>query len=65
MRRKVLHDVGLGLRVLASATSKARSRKNRLRVRAGIVPVEEDAVRIVQCDGHIPATDGPGTHERH
>ena len=32
---------------------------------AGIVPVEEDAVRIVQRGGHIPATDGPGTHERH
>ena len=31
-------------------------------VRAGIVPVEEDAVRIVQRDGHIPATDGPDTH---
>ena len=39
--------------------------KNRLRVRPWIVPVEEDAVRIVQRDGHIPATDGPGTHERH
>ena len=39
--------------------------KNRLRVRAGVVPVEEDAIRIVQRDGHIPATDGPGTHERH
>ena len=39
--------------------------KNRLRVRAGIVPVEEGAVRIVQRDGLIPATDGPGTHERH
>ena len=25
--------------------------------------MEEDAVRIVQRDGHIPATDGPGTHE--
>ena len=23
--------------------------------------MEEDAVRIVQRDGHIPATDGPGT----
>ena len=34
-------------------------------MRAGIVAVEEDAVRTVQCDGHIPATDGPGTHERH
>ena len=32
-------------------------------MRAGIVPLEEDAVRIVQRDGHIPATDGPGTHE--
>ena len=31
--------------------------------KAGIVPVEEDAVRIVQRNGHIPATDGPGTHE--
>ena len=34
-----------------------------LRVQAGIIPVEEDAVRIVQRDGHNPATDGPGTHE--
>ena len=42
-----------------------QDRENRLCVRAGIVPVEEDAVRTVQCDGHIPATDGPGTHERH
>ena len=25
--------------------------------------MKKDAVRIVQCDGHIPATDGPGTHE--
>ena len=25
--------------------------------------MEEDAARIVQRDGHIPATDGPGTHE--
>ena len=25
--------------------------------------MEEDAVRIVQRDGHIPATDGSGTHE--
>ena len=25
--------------------------------------MEEDAVQIVQRDGHIPATDGPGTHE--
>ena len=32
-------------------------------VRAGIVPVEEDAVWVVQRDGHIPATNGPGTHE--
>ena len=64
-RREILHDVGFGLCVLASATQKARSRENRLRVRAGIVPVEEDAVRIKQRDGHIPATDGPGTHERH
>ena len=64
-RREVLHDVGFGLCVLASATQKARSRENRLCVRAGIVPAEEDAVRIVQRNGHIPATDGPGTHERH
>ena len=32
-------------------------------MRAGVVPFEEDAVGIVQRDGHIPATDGPGTHE--
>ena len=62
---KFITDVGFGLCVLASATQEARSRENRLRVRAGIVPVEEDAVRIAQRDGHIPATDGPGTHERH
>ena len=28
-----------------------------------IVPVEDDAVQIVQRDGNIPATDSPGTHE--
>ena len=52
----MLHDVGFGLRVLASATQKARSGENRLRMRTGTVPVEEDAVRIVQRDSHIPAT---------
>ena len=31
-RREVLHDVGFGLCVLTSATQKARSRENRLRV---------------------------------
>ena len=49
--------------MLASATLKAKSGENELRVRAGIVPVEENAVRIVQRDHHIPATYGPGTHE--
>ena len=61
--REVLHDVGFGLRVLASATQKARSGENGHRVRTGTVPVEDDAVRIVQRDGHIPATYGTGTHE--
>ena len=42
--------------------SGARSAENGLRVRAGIVPVEEDAVRIVQRDVLIPANNGPGTH---
>ena len=63
MGREVLHDVGFGLRVLASATQKTKSGENGLRVRAGTVPVEEDALRIVQRDGHIPATNGPGTQE--
>ena len=62
--REGLHDVGFGLRVLASATQEARSGENRLRMRTVTVPVEEDAIRIVQRDGHIPATYGPGTHER-
>ena len=43
--------------------SESKILRKGLRVRAGIVPVEEDAVRIVQRDGHIPATDGAGTHE--
>ena len=61
--REVLHDVRFGLCGLASATQKARSGENGLCVPAGIVTVEEDAVRLVQRDGHIPATDGPGIHE--
>ena len=28
-------------------------REDRIRVRVGIVPVEEDALRLVQCNGHF------------
>ena len=41
-----------------------RNQDRKKSVRAGIVPVELDAVRTVQRDGRIPATDGPGTHKR-
>ena len=57
-------DVGFGVCVLTNATQKAGSAENGFCVRAGIIPVEEDAVRIVQRDGHIKATGGPGTNER-
>ena len=56
--REILHDVGIGLCVLASATQKARQGENGLRVRAGIVPMEEDAVRLVQRNSYISATYG-------
>ena len=29
-------------------------------MRIGIVPVEEDALRLVQCNGHFSKTDGSG-----
>ena len=32
--------------------------KTGFRVRVGIVPVEEDALRLVQCNGHFSKTDG-------
>ena len=34
--------------------------KNRFRVRIGVVPVEEDALRLVQCNGHFSKADGSG-----
>ena len=37
--------------------------ENRIRVRIGIVPVEEDAHRLVQCNGHFSKTDGSGFDE--
>ena len=38
-------------------------RENRIRVRIGVVPVEEDALRLVQCNGHFSKTDGSGFDE--
>ena len=32
-------------------------------MRIGIVPVEEDALRLVQCNGHFSKTDGSGFDE--
>ena len=29
-------------------------------MRVGIVPVEEDGLRLVQCNGHFSKTDGSG-----
>ena len=37
--------------------------RNRICVRIGIVPVEEDALRLVQCNGHFSKTDGSGFDE--
>ena len=33
-------------------------------LRAGIVPMEKDALRPLQRDSHIPATDGTSTDKR-
>ena len=38
-------------------------RENRIHVRIGIVPVEEDALRLVQCNGPFSKTDGSGFDE--
>ena len=32
-------------------------------MRIGIVPLEEDALRLVQCNGHFSKTDGSGFDE--
>ena len=32
-------------------------------MRIGTIPVEEDALRLVQCNGHFSKTDGPGFDE--
>ena len=34
--------------------------KNRFRVRIGVVPVEEDALRLVQCNSNLSKADGSG-----
>ena len=44
-------------------SAKEGQRENRIRVRIGIVPVEEDALRLVQCNGHFSKTDGSGSDE--
>ena len=38
-------------------------RENRIGVRIGIVPVEDDALRLLQCNGHFSKTDGSGFDE--
>ena len=62
-RRQVLHHTGLGFCRLADPSSEEGQRKDRIRIRIGIVPVEEDALRLVQHHGNFSKTDGSGFDE--
>ena len=53
-----LHHIGHGFCLLAGPSAEEGQRENRIRVRIGIVPVEEDALRLVQCNGHFSKTVG-------
>ena len=55
-----LHHIGLRFCLLAGPSEEEGQREDRIRVRVGIVPVEEDALRLVQCNGHFSKTDGSG-----
>ena len=41
-------------------SAKEGQRENRIRVRIGVVPVEEDALRLVQCNSNLSKADGSG-----
>ena len=60
---QVLHHIGLRFCLLAGPSAEEGQRENRIRVRIRIVPVEEDALRLVQCNGHFSKTDGSGFDE--
>ena len=49
---------------MAGTTEETGQGQDRICMRAGIVPMEKDALWPLQCDSHIPTTDGTGADKR-
>ena len=50
---------------MAGTTKETGQGQKGICLRAGIVPMEKDALRTLQCDSHFPPTDGTCTEQRH